>query len=159
MAILGLIHHNKSGSTDPLQLVMASKAFTAVARSVHTVVPDPDDETGTQRFFGTSKNNLGRLGLPTLSYTMQPYTYPTDDGDGTTGQIVWGEELAESIADALARSLRGPEEISALEEACEWLSDYLEEHDGRAIAGQLQSAGRVSGHPIGPSDGPVRSSA
>ena len=31
LAVLGLIHHNKSASTDPLQLVMGSKAFTAVA--------------------------------------------------------------------------------------------------------------------------------
>jgi hypothetical protein len=146
LAILGLIHHNKSGSADPLQLVMASKAFTAVARSVHTVVPDPDDETQGRNFFGTSKNNLGRLGLPTLSYTMRPYTYPTDDGDGVTGQIEWGEEIQESIADALARATQGPEERSALDEACEWLSDYLEEHDGRALAGQLQAAGRASGH-------------
>jgi hypothetical protein len=70
MAILGLIHHNKSGSSDPLTLVMASKAFTAVARSVHTVVADPDDETGGRRLFGTPKNNLGRSDMPTLSFTI-----------------------------------------------------------------------------------------
>ena len=125
---------------------MASKAFTAVARSVHTVVPDPDDDTQARQFFGTSKNNLGRIGLPTLTFTMQTFTYDTDDGPGVTGQIVWGEELTETIADALARSGRDPEERSALEEACEWLSDYLEEHDGRALAGQLLAAGRASGH-------------
>jgi hypothetical protein len=51
MAVLGIIHHNKSGSTDPLQLVMASRAFTAVARAVHAVVPDPDDDTGKRRLF------------------------------------------------------------------------------------------------------------
>jgi hypothetical protein len=39
ISVLGLIHHNKSGATDPLQVVMASKAFPAVARSVHTVIP------------------------------------------------------------------------------------------------------------------------
>ena len=131
MAVLGLIHHNKSGSSDPLQLVMASKAFAAVARSVHTCIPDPDDDTQQRRLFGTSKNNLGRMGLPTLTFTMQTFTYPTDEEDGTTGQIVWGEELTESIADALARASQGPEERTALEEACEWLSDYLEEHHGR----------------------------
>ena len=37
MSVLGIIHHNKSGSTDPLQVIMGSRAFTAVARSVHTV--------------------------------------------------------------------------------------------------------------------------
>jgi hypothetical protein len=74
MAVLGLIHHNKGGSTDPLQLVMASKAFTAVARSVHTVVPDPDDDTDTRRVFGTSKNNLGRANLPSLTFTVNEYS-------------------------------------------------------------------------------------
>jgi hypothetical protein len=31
LSVLGLIHHNKSRSPDPLQVVMASKAFPAVA--------------------------------------------------------------------------------------------------------------------------------
>jgi len=146
LAILGLIHHNKSGTSDPLQAVMASKAFTAVARSVHTIIRDPDDETQLRRFFGTSKNNLGRLDLPILAFTIQPWHYDTDDGEGITGQIVWGEELHESIADALQRASRDPEEKTALEEACEWLDDYLEEHDGRALAGQIQAAARTSGH-------------
>jgi hypothetical protein len=36
ISVLGLIHHNKSGATDPLQVVMASKAFPAVA---HRYIP------------------------------------------------------------------------------------------------------------------------
>ena len=50
---------------------MASKAFTAVARSVHTVMTDPDDDTGRRRLFGTPKNNLGRNDLPTLSFVIE----------------------------------------------------------------------------------------
>ncbi len=84
MAVLGLIHHNKSGSSDPLQLVMGSKAFTAVARSVHTVVPDPDDDTETRRLFGTPKNNLGRTNLPTLSFTIASHPIDTDEGTAWT---------------------------------------------------------------------------
>ena len=61
IAVLGLIHHNKSRSSDPLQVIMASKAFTAVARSVHTVIYDPDDNTNARRLFGTPKNNLGEV--------------------------------------------------------------------------------------------------
>jgi hypothetical protein len=49
ISVLAIIHHNQSGATDPLQVVMASKAFPAVARSVHTVGPDPDDEASNRR--------------------------------------------------------------------------------------------------------------
>jgi AAA domain len=146
MATLGLIHHNKSGSTDPLQLVMASKAFAAVARSVHTVVPDPDDETQQRRFFGVSKNNLGRMDLPTLPFHIQGWEYDTDDGPGYTGQIVWGEESTETIADLIRRGSVTPEEKSQLDEAAEWLEDYLRVSNGREIAGKVLAAGKVAGH-------------
>jgi hypothetical protein len=55
---LAIIHHNQSGATDPLQVVMASKAFPAVARSVHIVGPDPDDEASNRRLFGRPKTIL-----------------------------------------------------------------------------------------------------
>lgn len=146
MAILGLIHHNKSGSTDPLNVVMASKAFTAVSRSVHTVIRDPDDETGLRRFFGTPKNNLGRTDLPTLSFTIAPWSYPTDEGEGSTGQLRWGPEIREAIADILARSVTDPQDKSALDEAVQWLEDYLRERQMRARAGDVINAGKAAGH-------------
>ena len=67
-AILGLIHFNKSNSTDPLQMVMASRAFGAIARLVNTVILDPDDETGARRLFGTPKSNISRDDLPAVRY-------------------------------------------------------------------------------------------
>lgn len=146
LAVLGIIHHNKSGSVDPLQLVMASKAFTAVARSVHTVIRDPSDDTQNTRMLGTPKNNLGTVDLPTLTFAIQPWTYPTDDGDGTTGQIAWGPERRETIAEALAATVRDPDEKNALDEAVEWLADYLEDAGGRAEAGPAQAAARAAGH-------------
>jgi hypothetical protein len=92
ISVLGLIHHNKSGATDPLQVVMASKAFPAVARSVDTVIPDPDDETSDRRLFGTPKNNLGRVDLPTLSFAIESFALDVEDGTASTGRLVWGDE-------------------------------------------------------------------
>ena len=63
LAVVGIIHFNKSTTTDILDRIMASKAFAAVARSVQAVVSDPDDETGQRRLFGTPKSNLGRADL------------------------------------------------------------------------------------------------
>lgn len=144
LAVLGLIHHNKSGSSDPLQLVMGSKAFTAVARSVHTVVPDPDDETETRRLFGTPKNNLGRADLPTLSFTIQSHGIPTDEGTAWTSQIVWGEDRHESIGETMRRAT--DDDRSATTEAAGWLSDYLVTKGGQAASADIKRAGHAAGH-------------
>lgn len=144
LAVLGLIHHNKSGSSDPLQLVMGSKAFTAVARSVHTVVPDPDDETETRRLFGTPKNNLGRADLPTLSFTIQSHGIPTDEGTAWTSQIVWGDERHESIGETMRRAT--DDDRSATTEAAGWLSDYLVTKGGQAASADIKRAGHAAGH-------------
>lgn len=148
MSVLGLIHHNKSGSTDPLQLVMASKAFTAVARSVHTVVPDPDDDTDTVRLFGTPKNNLGRADLPTLSFTIGSHAIDTDEGTAWTGQLEWGEEVAASIGDTMRRAAESHEDRSASSEAAEWLEDYVAMNGGRVSSAAAKKDGAGAGHSI-----------
>jgi len=125
IAVVGLMHHNKSATTDPLTLVMGSRAFTAVARSVHTVVPDPDDDEA--RLFGTVKNNLGRIDLPSLPFRIEPFLVPTDDGDAETGRVVWGEPVAGSIGDALRRAAARSRNSAptATDDAADWLRDYL----------------------------------
>ena len=146
MVVLGLIHHNKSGSTDPLQLVMGSKAFTAVARSVHTVVPDPDDESDTRRLFGTPKNNLGRADLPTLTFTIESHRVDTDEGPAWTGSLAWGEELAETISETMRRASDSSDDRSAASEAAGWLADYLTVNGGRAASADIRLVGGKAGH-------------
>lgn len=144
MSVLGLIHHNKSGSADPLQLVMGSKAFTAVARSVHTVVPDPDDESDTRRLFGTPKNNLGRTDLPTLAFTIVGHPVDTDEGPAWTGRLEWGEDSAVSIRDAMRRA-SDDDHADDTSEAAGWLSDYLESKGGRAPSSDVKRAAKAAG--------------
>lgn len=146
MAVLGLIHHNKSGSTDPLHLVMGSKAFTAVARSVHTVIPDPDDESETRRVFGTPKNNLGRTDLPTLTYTIASHAIETEEGTAWTGRIEWGEELDTSIGETMRRAADAGEDRTAAGEAALWLTDYLTSQGGQAPSANAKKAGCAAGH-------------
>lgn len=143
MSILGLIHHNKGGSTDPLQLVMGSKAFTAVARSVHTVVPHPDDEE--RRVFGTPKNNLGRTNLPSLTFTLAGHPIDTEEGTAWTGRIEWGDDLDESIGEVMRRAVPD-EDRTATDEAIEWLQDFLVKEGGSASSGDIKRAGKVVGH-------------
>lgn len=140
IGVLGLIHHNKSGSNNPLDLVMASKAFTAVARSVHTAIRDPDDDTGQRRLFGTPKNNLGRDDLATLSFTTETFTYDTDDGPGSVGRIVWGDEVDGTIADALRRGEESPEVRTRIDDAVEWLRSYMAANDGAVFSTEVKAA-------------------
>lgn len=145
MSVLGLIHHNKSGSTDPLQLIMGSKAFTAVARSVHTVVIDPDDEEEERKLFGTPKNNLGRTNLPTLSFTIVEAAVDTDEGTAWTGRLVWGAEVSESISAVMERSGAENTDRTALKEAAEWLHDFLS-MTGVVGSARVKEEGRKVGH-------------
>lgn len=146
MSVLGLIHHNKSGGSDPLQLVMGSKAFTAVARSVHTVVPDPDDDTDSRRLFGTPKNNLGRSDLPTLSFAIESYAIPTDDGTAWTGRLAWGQEQTGTIGDAMRRANVAEEDKSATSEAAGWLEDHLTLTGGTDDSASIKRQGQKAGH-------------
>lgn len=145
LSVLGLIHHNKSGSTDPLQLIMGSKAFTAVARSVHTVVIDPDDEEEERKLFGTPKNNLGRANLPTLSFTIVSAAVDTDEGTAWTGRLVWGAEVSESISAVMERSGTENTDRTALKEAAEWLHDFLS-MTGVVGSARVKDEGRKAGH-------------
>ena len=141
-SVLGLIHHNKSGSSDPLQLVMASKAFTAVARSVHTVMTDPNDETERRRLYGTPKNNLGRDDLPVLSFTISPYEIPTDEGPTETGRLHWGKDAEISIFEAMRRSTEDRDKQDAGKDAAEWLEGHLRPKGGRAESQEVKRAAR-----------------
>ncbi|MEI2730017.1 MAG: AAA family ATPase [Candidatus Nanopelagicales bacterium] len=145
VAVVGIMHFNKSGSTDPLSLVMASKAFTAVARSVSTVIKDPDDETEAARLFGTVKNNLGRSDLATLRFTIAGHRIDTADGDAWTGKLVWGTDAVGTIGDALTRAADSGNQ-SAAAEAADWLEGYLDDADGCAASKDIKFASRAEGH-------------
>ena len=147
LTVLGIIHHNKSGSTDPLQVIMGSRAFTAVARSVHTVILDPDDETNRRRLFGTPKNNLGLSDLPTFSFVIDSFAIETDEGDlAGTGRLLWGAASPASIHDAMERASESSEQKSAAEEAQGWLEDFLTLRGGREESAKIKKAAYGAGH-------------
>lgn len=142
--VLGLIHVNKSGGTDPLSTVMASRAFTAVSRAVLYVVTDPDDEHA--RLLGQAKNNLGRLDLPTLRYRIiGAHVADTDEGPVWTGQLTWDGETERTIGEALEASA-APGGKTAVDEAAAWLEDYLDEQGGGAESNAVKAAGKTAGH-------------
>lgn len=134
--LLGVMHHNKTVTDDPVSAVMGSRAFTAVARAVHSVVADESDEVGARRLFETTKNNLGRLDLPTLTFTIESVHIPTElDRDAVSGRLVWGDEPSPIKArDAMRMKGRGP---TKKQKAKEWLAEtiraYQSENPGQAM--------------------------
>ena len=145
LGVFGLIHHNKSGGDDPLNAVMASKAFTAVARSVHTCLADPSDEA--QRIFATTKNNLGLDNLPMLGFVIQGFAIDTpDDGTAWTGQLRWTGEVAGNVRDVM-RQANDPDR-GATVEAAEWLEDHLHVQGGTAARAEIERAGKAAGHAV-----------
>lgn len=105
ISVLALIHVNKSGSTDALNSVMASKAFTAVARSVLFGVADPDSEDDGF-LLGHPKCNVGPK-QKSVAYRIGGCKVETTGDDGQPGRpiptsrVIWGEADDRTITDVL----------------------------------------------------------
>jgi hypothetical protein len=122
----GLIHVNKSTSTDPLNTLMASRAFAALARSVLFVMTDPDDEK--VRLLGIAKSNRGRIDVPTRSFQIVPAAWPIPPR-AKCGRASWN---GRSIREATEAAAAGSGDRTATSEAAEWLEDYLTIQGGSA---------------------------
>lgn len=107
MALLALIHVNKSGSTDALNTVMASKAFTSLPRSVLFCIADPEEEGNY--LFTHEKCNVGKR-MPSVAYRLSSVKFDLDpalveEGDEPfieSSRVVWGTEDDRSASDILA---------------------------------------------------------
>lgn len=143
-AMLGLIHLNKSGSTDPLSLIMGSRAFAAVARAVLFAM---NDEEAAKRYLGQPKNNLGRVDLPSLEYAIQSaHVADTDEGPIFTGKVVWTGEVEQSIRELLVATGEAAEAVTATAEAGTWLVEYLTSVGGKSASSKIKQEGKAAGH-------------
>jgi hypothetical protein len=144
-AILGLIHLNKSLSTDPLTMLMGSRAFAAVARAVLFAMVDPEDET--KRILGQPKNNLGRTDLPTLDFQIvSAHVADTEEGPVYTGRVDWQGESSRLLGEVLEAASDGPDARTATQEAGDWLSDWLSSMGGTDDSASIKREGGKAGH-------------
>jgi hypothetical protein len=106
VSVTGLIHVNKSTTTDPLNSIMGSRAFAAVARSVLYAIVDPDAESEDRFLLGHVKSNLGPK-QPSIGYQIDevkleiPDPAPGDDRFVITSRVKWGDVDERSIRDIL----------------------------------------------------------
>lgn len=146
--VLGLIHVNKTISTDALTTLMGSRAFAAVARAVLFVMTDPNDEH--TRLLGQAKNNLGRMDLPTLAFTIAQVQVGDDFGTPImTAKLEWAGDSTLSIREAMSQTAEhGRENAGAVHEATGWLEDYLATQDGHADSTLIKREGQKAGHSL-----------
>lgn len=146
--ILGLAHFTKSGAADPVSRVAGSGAFGQLIRALIAFAREDTDE-GDERFvMSLEKNNLGRLGLPSHQYKIQPITVNTEEGPSYVSRFVLGPETNTSVREVLRdESAPGGVDRSERTEAIEWLEDYLTQGDrcGEAPPKEVQAAARAAG--------------
>jgi len=145
--ILGLIHVNKSQTTDAMNSVMASRAFGAVARSVLFVIVDPDKPQ--VRYLQVVKSNLGSTDLATMTFTIEPVQVLSDSGETLeVGRTVWGVDSSRTVREILVESA-GPTttRITRVDVAKAWLEGELQARGGQASRSELLSSGQAKGFP------------
>ncbi|MFF1413372.1 AAA family ATPase [Streptomyces sp. NPDC058289] len=145
--ILGLAHFTKSGVADPLARVAGSGAFGQLIRSLIAFAPDED--SGKDQFIlSLEKNNLGRVGLPSYRYTIQPFTVKTPEGPSYVSRFVLGPETDTSVRDVMREEMAaGGVDRTERTEAAEWLYDYLTDEDrgGEGQPKETQAAAAQAG--------------
>lgn len=122
LAILGLAHYNKGKYADSNSMIANARAFVEVSRAVLAIARDDDADDYTCVVTQT-KNNLGMLEQPSLTYTIDSVTLETEDGEDTQiGRLRWTGE-AEITADQLLTGTAGTRELSdTAQTIIEWVT-------------------------------------
>lgn len=143
--VLGVIHVNKGSQTDPLNMVMGSRAFVAVARSTIFVMTDPEDQA--LRMVGTPKNNLGPIDLPTLLFSIENhFVAHTDEGDVFTGKLVWKGETTRTLTEEIETN--ASEDKVQVIESSEWLTDFLTSKGGFCDSNEIKKEAKKVGYNV-----------
>ncbi len=132
-AILGIMHLNKSQSTDVVTRVGGSVAFGAAARSVLLLGEDPDAiEGGPERLLIHGKSNLSPLAAA-VRLRVEGRTITTEGKEIETSGMVW---LGEDPTATAAKVLRGNQEPSREEIATDFLRTILA--DGALLFSEIR---------------------
>jgi hypothetical protein len=120
-SILGIIHVNKTATTDPLNAVMGSRAFAATVRAVMCVMRD-----GDKRLLCFPKNNLAP-GEKSVEFRIASKEVAKDDEDKpiVTAEVIWGVESERTAHDILADQVSSDKPHTTRDHASEWLAARL----------------------------------
>ena len=121
---VGLMHFRKEFSEDILTQIAGSGAWSQIVRAAVAFAIDPDAEDEKTVIMSQAKNNLGRGGLPSLTFTFRPVEMMTEEGTTHVSRIEWGAESAWSVEDLL-NNRNTDKARTALDRCIEWLASYL----------------------------------
>ena len=133
VAIVGIMHCNKSTTLQVLYRIMGSMGFPSVARSIWWIGKDRDNEEGNRRYFSPLKNNLAPE-QKTLAFRLENL--------GKLAKVVFESEPVEesfSIEEAVAPQ----EKASETKRARKFLMDILK--DGAVATNEIKSVARDEG--------------
>jgi hypothetical protein len=145
LAVVGIVHLNKSVGLAPLFRVSGSAGFANAARSVLLLDRDPDDpegESGCLRVLAHVKCNVGPL-APSLGYRVAQVVLPST---GTLPDVVTSrlELIGESPHGGSALLMAVDDETrTALEDAEEFLRGELEDGSRHLAVDLLRDARRL----------------
>lgn len=138
-AIAGLAHTRKAGAADIVEAIMGSSELSNVARSVHGLVLDPDDDG--VRLLSCEKLNMANMdALPTLRFKLESEAVRCTDGSGEVTyqpRIVWLDEVSDKASDILGDALHGHDGV---DECARWLYDYIMNSGGEAELHDIKQA-------------------
>ena len=142
VAVIAVMHVNKSRANSLFQRIGGSVAFTGAARSVLLVARDPDDpdrERGYRRVLAHGKSNAGQYAR---SLRFEIASKHVGDSDGIpTSRIEWLGECDTTSADLLSIADGDPERPGR-DHACAFLRAELA--DGPRKANDVKNeAGRI----------------
>ena len=137
-AVVCISHLNKVGTGEALMRVTGSLAFVAAARAAFLIARDR--EANQRRLFLPIKNNIGN-DQSGLAFTVEAHSLP---GNIETSRVSWEAEAVTITADEIMSPQGDPEELSALDDAKEFLSTLLA--DGPVSSKQIRVDAEGAGH-------------
>ncbi len=144
--ILGLAHFTKSGAADPLNRIAGSAAFGQLIRSFIAFAKEDGERDQPARFvMSLEKNNLGREGLPSYEYAIQPVVVDTEDGPSYVSRFALGEETHTSVREVMREESMPDAHRGETNETVTWLRAYLADQGGEALAGEVKTAAKKDG--------------
>ncbi|WP_420034673.1 AAA family ATPase [Streptomyces sp. cg28] len=139
--ILGLAHFTKAGGSDPLSRIAGSGAFGQLIRCLIAFAKQEGEDGVDEFVMSLEKNNLGRLGLPSHSYEIQPVTVETEEGPTYVSRFTLGPESTTSVRDVMRAETNG--DAGGLgSEVTEWLQGRLTDLGGSDEMREIRKAAK-----------------
>jgi hypothetical protein len=145
-ALRGVTHFPKASSgRDPIERVVGSIAFAAVARIIMATAKLPDDKGG-RRVLVRVKNNLGPDGRG-FHYQLRQVELEGDCRGIIASRVEWGPPIDGSAREILANAEQEPRTEVRLEgsEAAEWLRESIKDAGGEMDRQEVMAAAKAAG--------------